>query len=210
MRLIVVARAAGIVIDLLQADQVRILVLDDFDDPFQPVPPIASADAFVDVVTQEPHEVILADRRQSVLKFACYNYQFEYGHCDHNGNHGGAILSDSLRWRLAESELAMAKPVTIDIAGICRLAFSWRHALIAKEDSTMITATFADRETERKALAFLLGRFSGRALKTGEHLLPDAALQALADQSIPFTVKGRATYEQQLAAVRGSAPAPVQ
>jgi hypothetical protein len=26
----------------------------------------------------------------------------------------------------------------------------------------MVTITFADRETERRALAFLLGRFSGR------------------------------------------------
>jgi hypothetical protein len=47
-------------------------------------------------------------------------------------------------------------------------------------------------------------------LRSGEHLVPEAALEALADQNIPFTVKGKATYEQQLAAVRGSAPRPVQ
>jgi len=74
----------------------------------------------------------------------------------------------------------------------------------------MVTITFSDREAEKRALAFLLGRFSGRALRSGEHLVPEAALEALADAAIPFTDKGKATYEQQLAAVRGPAPAPVQ
>ncbi len=74
----------------------------------------------------------------------------------------------------------------------------------------MITITFQNRATEKRALAFLLGRFSGRVLKSGEHLVPEAALEALAEQNIPFTVKGRATYEQQVAAIRGAAPAPVQ
>ncbi|MGI8906081.1 MAG: hypothetical protein ACR2IE_06280 [Candidatus Sumerlaeaceae bacterium] len=69
----------------------------------------------------------------------------------------------------------------------------------------MITVTFPDRETEKRALAFLLGRFSGRVLASGEHLIPEAALEALAGQNIPFTAKGKATYDQQLAAVRGSA-----
>lgn len=74
----------------------------------------------------------------------------------------------------------------------------------------MVTLTFPDPETEKRALAFLLGRFSGRVLKSGEHLVPEAALEALADQGIPFTVKGKATYEQQVAAIRGAAPSPVQ
>ena len=65
----------------------------------------------------------------------------------------------------------------------------------------MITITFADRETEKRALAFLLGRFCGRVLKSREHLVPDAALEALANENIPFIVKGKATYEQQVAAV---------
>lgn len=73
----------------------------------------------------------------------------------------------------------------------------------------MVTITFSDRETEKKALGFLLGRFSGRVLKSGEHIVPEAALEALAHQNIPFTVVGKTTYEQQLAAVRGAAPAPV-
>ncbi len=73
----------------------------------------------------------------------------------------------------------------------------------------MVTITFADREMEKRALAFLLGRFSGRVLKTGEHLFPEAALEALADQNIPFAVKGKASYAQQVAAIRGASPAPV-
>ena len=73
----------------------------------------------------------------------------------------------------------------------------------------MITITFPDRETEKRALGFLLGRFSGRVLKSGEHLVPEAALEALADQNIPFTVKGKATYEQQIAAIRDTSPATI-
>lgn len=73
----------------------------------------------------------------------------------------------------------------------------------------MITITFPDRETEKKALGFLLGRFSGRVLKTGEHLVPEAALEALADQNISFTVKGKASYEQQITAVRDTSPVTI-
>jgi hypothetical protein len=74
----------------------------------------------------------------------------------------------------------------------------------------MVTITFPDRDTEKRALAYLLGRFSGRVVRSGEHLVPEAALEALADQNIPFTVRGKTSYEQQVAAIRGSAPAPVQ
>jgi hypothetical protein len=57
----------------------------------------------------------------------------------------------------------------------------------------MVTITFPDRETEKKALAFFFGRSSGRVLRSGEHLVPEAALEALANQYIPFTVHGRTT-----------------
>ena len=73
----------------------------------------------------------------------------------------------------------------------------------------MVTIIFPDRETEKRALGFLLGRFSGRILKSGEHLVPEAALEALADQNIPFSVKGKATYEQQTTAIRDIAPASI-
>ena len=74
----------------------------------------------------------------------------------------------------------------------------------------MVSISFPNRETEKRALGFLLGRFSGRVLQSGEHLVPEAALEALADQDIPFSVKGKATYEQQMAALRGTASASVQ
>jgi len=73
-----------------------------------------------------------------------------------------------------------------------------------------ITITFADRETERRALAFLLGRFSGRILKSGEHIVPEAALEALADQGISFNDQGKTTYEQQVAALPSAASDSVQ
>jgi hypothetical protein len=57
----------------------------------------------------------------------------------------------------------------------------------------MVTITFPDRDTEKRALAYLLGRFSGRVLRCGEHLVPEAALEVLAHQNIPFTVKGKMT-----------------
>jgi hypothetical protein len=57
----------------------------------------------------------------------------------------------------------------------------------------MVAITFPDRATERKGLAFLLGRFSGRVLKGGVHLVPEPALEALAGQNIPFSVKGTAS-----------------
>ena len=53
----------------------------------------------------------------------------------------------------------------------------------------MVTITFPDRDTEKRALAFLLGRFSGRVLRSGEHMVPEQALDALAAQEIPFAVR---------------------
>ena len=74
----------------------------------------------------------------------------------------------------------------------------------------MVVITFPDRDTQKKALGFLLGRFSGRVLKTGEHLVPEAALAALAERNLSFTVHGKASYEQQTAALRSAAAGPVQ
>jgi hypothetical protein len=74
----------------------------------------------------------------------------------------------------------------------------------------MVVITFADKDTQKKALGFLLGRFSGTVLKSGEHIVPEAALQALAERNFEFTVKGKATYEQQIAALRSAASGKVQ
>ena len=57
----------------------------------------------------------------------------------------------------------------------------------------MVTITFPDRETEQRALGHLIGRFSGRVLKSGEHIVPEAALESLAEQNIPFTLQGKTT-----------------
>lgn len=73
----------------------------------------------------------------------------------------------------------------------------------------MVTITFPDYDTEKRALGFLLGRFSGHVLKTGEHLVPETALEALADQNISFTVQGKSTYKQQIAAIRDIAPSTI-
>jgi hypothetical protein len=71
----------------------------------------------------------------------------------------------------------------------------------------MVIITFPDAATEKKGLGFLVKHFSGKALKSGEHIVPDAALPALAAKNIPFFVKGQATYEHRLAALRSSASA---
>jgi len=55
----------------------------------------------------------------------------------------------------------------------------------------------------KAALGFLLGRFSGTVLKYGEHIVPEAALEALADQDFVFTVQGKAN-EKQVAALQNS------
>ena len=57
----------------------------------------------------------------------------------------------------------------------------------------MVTITFSDREKEKRALGFLIGHFSGRVLRSGEHVVPEAALEALAEQNIHFTVLGKTT-----------------
>ena len=46
----------------------------------------------------------------------------------------------------------------------------------------MVIISFKDRATEKKALGFLLGRFSGRIARNGEHIVPEAALVALSEQ----------------------------
>lgn len=60
----------------------------------------------------------------------------------------------------------------------------------------MVTIAFSDRETERRALAFLLGRFSGRVLRSGEHTVPEEASEALAAQKISFTVQSAGPNER--------------
>lgn len=56
----------------------------------------------------------------------------------------------------------------------------------------MIVIRFADFDAKRLALAYLTGRFAFTSWKTGEMLVPSAALGELAVQGIPFTVEGPA------------------
>ena len=74
----------------------------------------------------------------------------------------------------------------------------------------MILIQFPDREAEIKGLAVLMSRFSGKVLRGGLHIVPEPALQALTAEKIPYTVKGPATYEHEVAALRGDAAATIQ
>jgi hypothetical protein len=70
----------------------------------------------------------------------------------------------------------------------------------------MVTITFPDRDTEKRALAYLIGRFSGGVLRTGEHLVPTAAVKALAEQNILFTVQGSGAGRGGCATMRTDTP----
>ena len=72
----------------------------------------------------------------------------------------------------------------------------------------MITIHFPDRASEQRALALLIGRYRARVLRPGEHWLPREALAELTSLNIPFRVQ--TTTERRMAAVRGSAAAPIQ
>ena len=74
----------------------------------------------------------------------------------------------------------------------------------------MILIQFPDRETEIKGLAVLMSGFSGKVLRDGLHIVPEPALEALTAQKIPYTIKGPATYEHEVAALRGDAAPTIQ
>ena len=60
----------------------------------------------------------------------------------------------------------------------------------------MIIVRFHDEATQKRALAFLIGRFSGHSWASGEVAVPEEALVPLAKEGIPFTVEGPATNER--------------
>jgi sugar lactone lactonase YvrE/enterochelin esterase-like enzyme len=53
----------------------------------------------------------------SALGFMGYDYQFVLGTGSHSGNHGGAILPDTLRWLWRPALAALPKPITKDNLG---------------------------------------------------------------------------------------------
>jgi hypothetical protein len=73
----------------------------------------------------------------------------------------------------------------------------------------MVAIKFPDTETQDEAVGFLATDFSGRLLRTGEVIVPEEALAALAKENYSFTVIGKATHEQ-MAAFRGDASGKVQ
>src|SRR3954469_3703791 len=76
--------------------------------------------------------------------------------------------------------------------------------------TNMILIQFPDRETEIKGLAILMSRFSGKVLRGGLHIIPEPALEALTAANIPYAMKGPATYEHEVAALRGDAASTIQ
>jgi hypothetical protein len=60
----------------------------------------------------------------------------------------------------------------------------------------MVIVRFPTVEMRRRALGYLLGRFSGRSWATGEVLVPEPALAHLAAEGIVFSVEGPGTYDR--------------
>ena len=73
----------------------------------------------------------------------------------------------------------------------------------------MVIVRFDDKETERRALGWLAGRFSFKSWANGDLMLHEQALPYLAREGIAFKVRGPADYERSLPAIRDSAAASV-
>ena len=71
----------------------------------------------------------------------------------------------------------------------------------------MVIIRFDDDETEKRALDYLVGRCSFKTWANGVLMLPEPALGVLAAEGISFRVKGPATYEHFLPALRDTAAA---
>jgi hypothetical protein len=73
----------------------------------------------------------------------------------------------------------------------------------------MIVIRFPDATTERRGLGWLAGRFSFTTWSSGDVLVPEPALAALAHEGIRFSVEGPPTYEHALPAVRAAGAATI-
>ena len=60
----------------------------------------------------------------------------------------------------------------------------------------MVIVRFPDEAKQKRALGFLIGRYSGHSWATGEVAVPEEALAPMALKGLTFTVEGRATYER--------------
>jgi hypothetical protein len=74
----------------------------------------------------------------------------------------------------------------------------------------MIIIRFPSLDQKRRAIGYLTGRFSYTTWKSGQMMVPEDALGALAVERIQFTVEGPATYDQLVPQVRDSAAAVSQ
>src|SRR5712692_6399507 len=75
--------------------------------------------------------------------------------------------------------------------------------------SFMVTIRFPNRNTRSEALGFLMSHFYGRAFRSGEVIVPQEALAALAAENFTFTVVGKAAHDQ-MAAIRSHASPSIQ
>ena len=73
----------------------------------------------------------------------------------------------------------------------------------------MTIIRFDDPEMEKKALDCLVGRYSFKTWASGDLMVPESALGHLAAEGVVFRVKGPATYEHFLPALRNPAASPV-
>ena len=56
----------------------------------------------------------------------------------------------------------------------------------------MVIVQFPDPQSERRALGYLAGRFSGKTWANGDTMIPEEALAHLAAEGIEFTVVDQA------------------
>jgi hypothetical protein len=68
----------------------------------------------------------------------------------------------------------------------------------------IIRIRFPDQESKRRALGFLAGRYSFTSYASGEMLVVESALPALAVEGISFIAEGPATYAEAIPAFRAS------
>ena len=64
----------------------------------------------------------------------------------------------------------------------------------------MVVVKFPDADTQDEAVGSLAGYFSVYLYRSGEVVVPEAALVALARENFSFTVLGKATDAQEMAA----------
>jgi hypothetical protein len=60
----------------------------------------------------------------------------------------------------------------------------------------MVIVRFPDEATHKKALAFLIGQYSGHSWASGEVVVPEEALAPMAREGLTFSVEGPATNER--------------